>query len=70
VEPSFEPPKSIKANELASDVPSSAPTRSKLPGSDGDETKCSAHPACSALSGDCCPTIDGVFLTCCHGIRG
>jgi hypothetical protein len=29
--------------------------------------KCSLKPACAALglSGDCCPTTDGVFLDCC-----
>jgi beta-glucosidase len=28
-------------------------------------SQCSAHPACLALSGDCCPTVDNVFLDCC-----
>jgi hypothetical protein len=30
---------------------------------------CTAHPACSHLEGDCCPTIDGILLGCCknHG---
>jgi len=26
---------------------------------------CSAHPSCSELHGDCCPTGDGVTLSCC-----
>lgn len=26
---------------------------------------CHAHPACSGLDGDCCPTVDGVTLDCC-----
>merc|ERR1712071_289012 len=26
---------------------------------------CHAHPACSGLTGDCCPTVDGVLLDCC-----
>lgn len=26
---------------------------------------CAAHPACSGLEGDCCPTTDGVQLNCC-----
>jgi len=31
------------------------------------DPSCSAHPACAALSltGDCCPTVDDVFLGCC-----
>jgi len=28
---------------------------------------CDAHPACSGLQGDCCPTGDGVMLGCCGG---
>jgi len=27
---------------------------------------CAAHPACSGLVGNCCPTIDGVILACCN----
>ena len=26
---------------------------------------CAAHPACSGLTGDCCPTTAGVMLGCC-----
>lgn len=29
------------------------------------EQQCSSHNACSALAGDCCPTVDTVLLTCC-----
>ncbi|CAJ1947981.1 unnamed protein product [Cylindrotheca closterium] len=28
---------------------------------------CSANPACSGLVGDCCPTPNGISLTCCEG---
>jgi beta-glucanase (GH16 family) len=28
-------------------------------------SQCSAHTACSALAGNCCPTDDGIFLGCC-----
>jgi len=44
---------------------SEEPSYSKAP-SAGDPS-CSASPACAALglAGDCCPTIDDVFLVCC-----
>lgn len=28
--------------------------------------KCSAHPKCSPLTGQCCPTLDGIKLECCN----
>ncbi len=39
--------------------PTPAPTEHLL------DAACSAHPACSALAGDCCPTPDNTFLACC-----
>jgi hypothetical protein len=30
------------------------------------EAACSAHVECSTLLGDCCPTLKGVTLECCH----
>jgi hypothetical protein len=33
-----------------------------------ESTECSAYPACSALDGECCPTIDNVILDCCFSI--
>jgi hypothetical protein len=33
---------------------------------DGFEASCAANSACAMLSGDCCPTIDGVLLYCCY----
>merc|ERR1712137_722005 len=30
------------------------------------EAECSNHPACSGLTGDCCPTDSGVTLDCCN----
>lgn len=32
------------------------------------DTACLAHPECSHLAGDCCPTIDNVVLDCCSPI--
>jgi 1,3-beta-glucanosyltransferase GAS5 len=29
--------------------------------------ECSAYPTCAGLIGNCCPTMDGVFLYCCEG---
>jgi beta-glucanase (GH16 family) len=42
-----------------------APAPAPTPGAASGAKQCSAHPACSALPGDCCPTIDNVFLDCC-----
>jgi hypothetical protein len=35
-----------------------------------DDPECSAHSACSALAlpGECCPSVDNVYLDCCFGI--
>jgi len=30
------------------------------------EPECASHPNCAHLAGDCCPTIDGTMLDCCH----
>lgn len=38
------------------------PIRSKTEGS----SSCSAHPNCSHLIGDCCPSANGVMLDCCN----
>ena len=27
-----------------------------------DDKKCSAHPSCAHLHGDCCPTASGIYL--------
>ena len=40
-------------------MPTPSPTEHIL------DAACSAHPACSALAGDCCPTPDNKFLECC-----
>lgn len=55
-----------------SPTPTQAPTLSEEPTyseppSVGDPS-CSANPACAArgLAGDCCPTIENVFLYCCN----
>lgn len=29
-------------------------------------SKCTSYPKCSPLTGQCCPTLDGVFLECCN----
>jgi hypothetical protein len=29
-------------------------------------SSCALHPACSQLAGDCCPTSDGIVLSCCR----
>ena len=31
----------------------------------GGDAACSAHEGCSKLRGDCCPTADGIHLSCC-----
>lgn len=33
---------------------------------DDNNASCSAHLACSKLLGECCPTGDGIFLSCCN----
>jgi hypothetical protein len=33
---------------------------------DAAAAACSAHKACSALIGDCCPSEGGIFLECCN----
>lgn len=38
---------------------------SATPTSGASSAACSATPACSALTGDCCPTSDGIMLGCC-----
>lgn len=49
--------------------PTKKPTRSPTPRPTGDifDAACSAHPRCRArgLTGDCCPTSDGLRLDCC-----
>jgi hypothetical protein len=35
------------------------------PTSDGEPQQCSLNPGCSNLAGNCCPTDDGTFLSCC-----
>jgi hypothetical protein len=43
---------------MPSDMPSDAPSM-------GDTATCSLYPSCGNLTGDCCPSVDGVFLACC-----
>ncbi|CAN0238939.1 unnamed protein product, partial [Discosporangium mesarthrocarpum] len=33
----------------------------------GSSQKCSDHPGCAGLVGNCCPTELGLFLDCCGG---
>jgi beta-glucanase (GH16 family) len=57
------PPDGAPAPTVSSTpVPAPAPTTGTTSGS----AQCSAHPACSGLSGNCCPTVDNVFLDCCN----
>ena len=48
----------VTGNGASTEMPTATKTESR---------QCSAHPECAArnLSGDCCPTIDNVFLYCC-----
>ena len=56
--------------EDSSNVPAPAPIRKKKhtpPSTDSDATAaCSAHGACSTLTGSCCPSEGGIFLECCN----
>lgn len=42
-----------------------SPTPTPTPPPPSPSASCAAHPACSGLEGDCCPTTDGVQLDCC-----
>ena len=42
-----------------------SPVPAPTPVTASGSKQCSAHPACSGLYGDCCPTSDNTFLVCC-----
>lgn len=49
-----------------STTPASSPSKNKVVYTvDAAGASCAVHPDCSLLSGNCCPTAEGLMLACC-----